>query len=115
MKKLQVGIVGLLAFMPFAASAQTDAESILESLGTLINLATPIVVALALLFFFWGLATFILSAGNEEKRKEGRGIMIWGIIALFIIVSIWGLIRVVQETFNLETSTTIEVPGVKIR
>lgn len=90
-----------------------DLFGILEVFGDLVNLATPIVVALALLYFFWGLATYILNASNDEKKKEGKNIMIWGILALFIMVSVWGIINVVRDTFNLDDNQ-INVPGVDI-
>ena len=117
MKHIIRGSLGAFALLavPFVASAQATADSILTTVGNLIDTATPIVVALALLYFFWGLANFILSSGDKDKREKSRGIMIWGVIALFIIVSIWGLIRVVQQTLNLETGTTIDVPKVEIR
>lgn len=84
---------------------------ILDTFAGLIDLATPIVVALALLYFFWGLATYILNAGDEEKKKNGRNIMIWGLLALFIMVSVWGIINVVRDTFDLRNNQ-IQVPGV---
>ncbi len=91
-----------------------DLFGILDVFGDLINLATPIVVALALLYFFWGLATFVLNSGNKDKRDEGRNIMIWGIIALFVMVSVWGIVNVVRDTFDLDDNT-INVPVVDVR
>ena len=90
-----------------------DLNGVLETIGGLINLATPIVVALALLYFFWGLAQYILNQGNEEKKKSGKEVMIWGILALFIMVSVWGIINVVRDTFDLDDNS-INVPGVEI-
>ncbi len=87
-------IITALAFTPFLASAQlTNVSSLLTSVGQLINTALPIVVGLALLGFFWGLAMFVFNAGNEEKRGEGRSIMIWGVVALFVMVAVWGLVN----------------------
>jgi len=91
-----------------------DLFGILETVAELIGFATPIVVALALLYFFWGLAQYILNASNDEKKKEGRNIMIWGILALFIMVSIWGIINVVRDTFGLDSNTDINVPRVDV-
>lgn len=65
----------------------------------IINQAIVVVASLALLFFFWGLANFILNSSNAEKKGEGRSIMIWGIVALFVMFSVWGLIGVLQNTF----------------
>ena len=90
-----------------------DLQDILLTIGDLINIATPIVVALALLYFFWGLATYILNQGNEKKKEGGREIMIWGIVALFIMVSVWGIINVVRDTFSIDTDN-IDGPGIDI-
>lgn len=85
----------------------------LSYIAGLINLATPIVVALALLYFFWGLAQYILNASDEEKKTKGRAIMIWGILALFIMVSVWGIVNVVKDTFGLQDDQ-ITVPSINV-
>lgn len=101
---------GLLLVPSFAFAAE-GLKGVLDVIGDLIGLATPIVVALALLYFFWGLAQYILSQGSEEKKKDSKNIMIWGILALFIMVSVWGIVNVVRDTFEL-TDDTIIVPTV---
>ena len=53
------------------------------------------------LVFIYGLVTYLLSTGDEEKRKEARQVMIWGIIILFVIVVVWGLVAVLENTFNV--------------
>ncbi len=103
--------VGALALLPVAAHAET-LGGILSTVGQLIGAATPIVVALALVFFFWGLAMFILSSG-DEKKKEAISVMIYGIIALFVMVSIWGIINVLQTTFNVQAGSDIRAPRVQ--
>ncbi|MEK7613764.1 MAG: pilin [Patescibacteria group bacterium] len=89
-------------------------ENILRIIGELINLATPIVVALALLYFFWGLASYILKAGEEDGRKKAKDTMIWGILALFVMVSVWGIINVVRDTFEIDNNNQIDIPIVDI-
>jgi len=66
----------------------------------LINQAVILVVALALLFFFWGVAKFIiLNSNNEEKRQEGKSHMMWGIIALFVMLFVWQIVNILANTF----------------
>ena len=65
----------------------------------LINIAIPILIALAVLGFFWGVTQYILSASDSTKVEEARKLMIWGIIALFVMVSVWGILRVLSNTF----------------
>jgi hypothetical protein len=60
----------------------------------LILMTIPVVASLALLVFFWGLVKFIWNVSGDEKAiTEGKSLMIWGIIALFVLVSIWGILR----------------------
>lgn len=68
-------------------------------LTEIVEVIIPILVSLALLFFVWGLAQWLLNMADTEKHKEGKQRMVWGIIALFFIVSISGLIMVLQATF----------------
>jgi len=100
----KIGIVGITALAPLAVFA-ADVENGLTKLGDLINQATPIVVALALLAFFWGLVTYIFQSGDAEKRKKGLSIMIWGIIALFIMLSVFGIINALQDTLDVGSGT----------
>lgn len=61
-------------------------------------LTVPVLVALALLFFVWGLASFILNSGNKDEGKKGRDRMVWGLVALFVILSIGGLLSILRNT-----------------
>jgi|TARA_B100000315_G_C14150532_1_gene395521 cell division protein FtsW (lipid II flippase) len=58
--------------------------------------------ALALLLFFWGIFQFISNADNEEGRDKGKRHMIWGILGMFIILSVWGILGVLGATFGFE-------------
>jgi len=102
MKKITFGSIVALAPALALAQGLTD---ILGIIRDLINTVLPIIIALALLYFFWGLAKYILSAGDEAARGEARNIMIWGVIILFVMVSVWGLVNVLVNTFNLDTSS----------
>lgn len=80
-----------------------------DLIGIFTNLALtaiPVLVAFALLLFFWGLALFILNAGSEKERKAGKDRMIWGLIALFVIISIGGILAVLERTFISGTGTS---------
>ena len=75
----------------------------------MISLLIPITAGLALVFFFWGLAKFILHAGSEEGRKEGVQVMKWGIVALFVIVSIWGIVLFLRSEFGIADIANLRV------
>ncbi len=102
---------------PAMALAATNLQNVLRTFGDLINTATPIVVALALLAFFWGLAMYIWGdKGEEGAGGNGRNLMIWGIIGLFVMVSVWGLVNVLATTFSIDQgSGPLLPPAIPIR
>ena len=97
------------------ALAQTYAPIYDTSTGTiggfaatvqyLLNIIVPIVMTLALIYFFLGLAKYIYSASDDEKKGEGRNQMIYGVIALFVMATVWGLVGVLNQTFLGGTNT----------
>lgn len=74
-------------------------EDLIFRITDIANYVVPVLFALALLAFFWGMSNFILNAGNEEKRNQGKQTLIWGSLSLFIIFSIWGILIMLQNTF----------------
>jgi hypothetical protein len=69
---------------------------------TVVEVFWTVATALALLAFFWGLAVFIFQAGDEQARGRGKQIMLWGIIALFVIIAVWGIVALLQQIFGLD-------------
>jgi len=102
MKKI---VYGLLAFSPMLAFAQNlgNLEGLVENIKNLLNNVLPVLFALAIIYFFWGLITFIRSAGDPEAAKKGKGIMIWGIVAIFVMAAIFGLITWLAGTVGIDT------------
>ncbi len=92
----------LLPALSFAAPLQ-GINDIFVAVGGLIKLASPMAFALCLLYFFYGIATYILRAGDEKKAKEGKSIMVYGTIAMFVVVSIFGIIRFIGEQLGIDT------------
>lgn len=65
----------------------------------IVDLLFPIVGALALIWFFWGIIQYVLKGENIEKREQSRDFMIYAVIAFFVMFSIWGLVHIIQNTF----------------
>ncbi len=110
MKKLAYASLLLAPTLAFAqnngAPTLNNIQTLLSSIKNLVGTALPIVVGLALLGFFWGLMKFIFAAGNEEKKAEGKNIMIYGIIALFVMVAVWGLVGFIAGALGVQTGGT---------
>jgi len=66
---------------------------------TLMKAVVPLLVSLAVVGFVYGIIQYFLNPDNEEKKKAGKSYMFWGIVTLFVMVSIWGLVGVFSSTF----------------
>lgn len=61
----------------------------------------PFLFAIATLAFIWGsIKFFIIDADEEAKREQGRQFMLWGIIALAVMISMWGLVGLLSSSFG---------------
>lgn len=74
------------------ATPTTFSEVLCMFIG-FINSLLPLIVAMTLVIFFWGLAKFIQASGDEKAVIEGKKLMFWGIIALFVMVSFVGILN----------------------
>lgn len=98
MRKYKMFIIAFF-LLPAVVFAQLDGiKDLVQAVGDLINPLIRIAVGAALLVFFWGLAKFIFHVSGDEKAvDEGKRVMKWGLIALFVMVSVWGIIGFVQK------------------
>ena len=78
-----------------------NVNTLLNDFGKLIYKAVPITFALALLFFFYGIAKFIYSAGDVGAKAEGKSIMVYGVIAIAVMASIWGIIHFIGTELRI--------------
>lgn len=103
---------GVALLTPFIALAQADATGltdILTAIQDFISAALPVVISLAVLLFLWGLVRYMTSADDAEARKTSRGLMIWGVVIIFVMISIWGLVNFLGNLFGLD-NTVGDVP-----
>jgi hypothetical protein len=69
------------------------------------NSIIPLMFALAVVFFVWGaIKFFIINADEEAKREQGKQFMVWGIVALAVMLSVWGLVNILGVTFGISSS-----------
>lgn len=106
-----LGVISLLYLTPSFARAQSLIE-IIDVVEIIVNLAIPFALLCAGLAFFWGMMMFIIQAGNEQERAKGKTVMIWGVIALFVIVSIWGLVAFLSDLFGVNMGGACPPPQI---
>jgi hypothetical protein len=104
MKKIILAglVFGSTPFITLAAGGTVD--SILQQLVGYLNYIVPALITIAVVYFIWGVISFMTSS-DEEAKKMGRTKIINGLIGLFVIVAFWGIIAVVKRTFDIGNTT----------
>ncbi|OGG75321.1 hypothetical protein A3A41_01550 [Candidatus Kaiserbacteria bacterium RIFCSPLOWO2_01_FULL_54_22] len=104
---IAIGVVVLPAFASAATLLNTLALA-----NTFLNALIGLFITLAIVVFFWGLIKYLVNAG--EAKSEGLQIMFYGVIAIFVMVSIWGIIRLLQSTFQVTSTDPVIPKGIPI-
>jgi uncharacterized membrane protein len=91
-----VAYLGALMFVPVSLHAKTFKEVVDAATGDLATTIVELIFAVSFLFFFWGVVQYMIDPTQEGKDKS-RGYVIWGLIGLAVIFSVYGLIRAVTS------------------
>ena len=92
--------VSILATMPLFAFA-ADVNTVLEVVRNVLNQIIPIIMVLATVVFLWGIVSYITAAGDEKKQATAKNYITYGIIGLFFMVAIWGVVKAIVNTFGV--------------
>ena len=110
MKKI---ITILAVITPCFAFANTVSD-VLVTILNILNIIIPLLISLGIVYFIWGVVEYVLS-GNTEKKEQGQQHMIWGIVGLAVIVSIWGLVAVLRNQFiGSDSSAQPAIPCINV-
>src|SRR3989344_2732580 len=103
-----VAAVLALLVAPLGAEAQTYAfDDLVELFLDILDDVIVLIVALAVVMFIWGVLKYITAGESEDKIREGRNYIIYGIIGIFVMVSVWGLVNILVNTLDLATTNLV--------
>lgn len=103
-------IVLSLPLVSYAAEALTKTTELIKAGITVLNTVLAAVFVLALIVFAWGVVKYISAAGDAAKIKDSKAFLFWGIIGVFVLASMWGLIKFIADELTIagpETQGTI--------
>lgn len=92
-------ILGLV--LPFVAFAQISPGPVDDVQAFLRDQVIPLLIVIATIIFMVGILRYVTAGGDEEKIKAGRNMLIFGIVALAVMISMWGLVKILIDTFGV--------------
>lgn len=95
-KKIALLLISILPTSSFAAGMdfRSFSQNIYENIFTLI---VDLIFVASIVFFAW--SVFRIVSAQGDKRDELKGKLFWGVLALFLMTSIWGILQIGGETF----------------
>lgn len=77
----------------------TDFRSLVELIIGLINIIIPAIFAVVFVYFVWKiLDVWVLRAGEETAREEGKRYVIAAVVAFVVMVSAWGIVAMLRNS-----------------
>ena len=96
-------LVVTMSIVPLVAFAQGTPQTLSDLAALVVRLFSAgivVILALALVIYFYGIF-YNMSTFTEGNPEKMRAYFFWGIIVLFVMVSIWGIINLLSQTvFN---------------
>jgi hypothetical protein len=100
-------VITTLTFLPFFAAAQGNLGDLIGKASRWALLLINFLLVLATLVFLWGIIKYISAGGDAAKVKEARSYILWGIIGLAIMASVWAIVKFVQSNVGVGDDSTI--------
>lgn len=114
MKKLFGSIVAFAVPMLGFAATYNNLDDIIKDVFRYGNIAISILISFAVIYIIFAVVNYVISGDDGEKLAAAKNKILWGVIGLVVILSIWGIVRVVRNTFNFgpNQAPTNEFPQV---
>lgn len=65
----------------------------------LINIIIPTLFAALFVYFVWKMIdSWVINAGDQEKREEGRRYAISAVVAFVVMISVWGIVAMIKQS-----------------
>ena len=96
----QLAFVAALLFTPMVAlAAPSTFKELVDRLVVLMDLLVPLLITCALVFYLFGISQNVLSFSDQKGGNEKmKAYMLYGVLILFVMVSIWGILRLMSDT-----------------
>lgn len=92
----------LLQLTTPVAHAATAFELLKKINKYILNPVIVLLFTLALVVFIFGVMQYLLNPVNDEERERGQSHILWGIVGMAIMVSVWGIMTIIVNTLGID-------------
>ncbi len=90
-------------------------DSLVNQFVDLINLAIPVIIGVGIIFFLYTVVRYIAKAGDAHGKEAERTAIVWGLVALFVLFSVWGIINIFRQMLPYTSNQEERVsPGIEL-
>lgn len=89
----------------------TGAQLIASLNREIFNPLIVLLIAAAVVYFLWGLFQFLSNSESSQGRADGKKRIIWGLVGLFIMMAVYGIIQILLNTFGIVPPAGSGFPG----
>ncbi|MFA6552049.1 MAG: hypothetical protein WCT19_00940 [Candidatus Paceibacterota bacterium] len=97
-KKTTLVITAFSPALAFAASANFK-DFVTNVISIFNNTIVPGIFAVAIFAFILAAFKYTIASGDEDKVNEAKKTLTYGIFAIFVMISLWGLVNILTNTF----------------
>lgn len=85
-------------------------------IGFINNVLIPFALAIAFIFFVWGVVKFFVIGGDsDDSKSKGKSLIIYSIVGFVVIFSFYGIVNLLTDGLGLGgTSEPADIPGVPV-
>ncbi|MFM2357379.1 MAG: hypothetical protein RJA61_116 [Candidatus Parcubacteria bacterium] len=103
--------LGLVPSLVFAATTPSTFDELVYFIIGYVQLLVPIVLLLSVTVFIFGLVKFIARVGGSETEiANGKNLMIYGILGLFVMTTLWAIVGFIAGEFNIGSLFIPQLP-----
>lgn len=111
---LALALTPVLAFAQEAPITRT-VDGFLNYMIYIASRALPLLILAAVVLLLFGILKMFFFKSDNSQTSEGKKFIGWGIVALFVMVSVWGLVNVLRGTFQLDNNNVPLAPAIPLQ
>lgn len=83
-----------------SAAAPSTFKETIELFLRLLQMAFVLLFSALGVGMIWGVILYFVNSDNDRKRTEIKGYLLWGVIGITVVFSIWAILTLVSGTFG---------------